>query len=453
MKYANSIPVALILAMCGVLLFARAGRSQTTEIVFDITVTRYIDTYVTDFEVAQDYQAATSLLKTNDPSTCTPADVACCITLSKSGFISSFGVSGTGYGIIDTQAKQNEVWAITQGEVKVVDDITYPSSSWGSAPWPAPAVRTAIMVVGADPDVWAHEFGHGQGLDHNNFCTKYIMHYNAPNTNVVTNTDCDGMRTLKAPYHYGSSCSGVFPSPSQCYFVPQSGSLSNPNEGAIALMSFRRCPNNDGTQNLPNNARLKVVLHDSSDLPVPGVPASSIYIQFNGGTPAQGFAGAGDDSIIATLQYNPAANCPDVRYVWADAPSDGNGIAYITLIGANPTAPGVGVRDPFRKWGAYAGDVPVFVNGTQIQGRLTSTSINGSYTAHVKNLDFVGGRTTSLNLGEVVNSLDTNAVQGAINTGVYHYERDFQQDGFINSLDYNMVRGHIGHNCNTPLAN
>ncbi len=244
------------------------------------------------------------------------------------------------------------------------------------------------------------------------------------------------------------------PDVTQSFYVPQSGSVTTPVEGVAAMANFRRCPNDDGIQVLKNNSRLKIVVKASDGSPIANIAAADICLLFNGGTAAQGFSGAGDDSIIATNAYNPAANCPDVRCVQADAPTDANGVTYITFLGSTPGSPGVATRDPLRKWGGYAGDIPVRVLGYQLQGFLTTVhGITPNYTAHVKSVDFVGGRTTTLNLGEVVNSLDINPVQSNINTGTYSYPRDFQQDGIINSLDSNFIRGHNGHNCNTPLAN
>lgn len=245
-----------------------------------------------------------------------------------------------------------------------------------------------------------------------------------------------------------------FVDPTQSYFVPQSGSVATPTEGAGAIANARRCPNDDGVQVLKNNARLKVKVIGTSGLPMSGIAASDICVLFNGGTPAQGFAGVGDDSIIANFQYNSLANCPDVRCVEADAPTDGVGVTYITWLGHNPAdPPGTASRDPFRKWGGYAGDIPVMVLGVQLQGKLTTGSPLGSYTAHVKSLDFVGGRTTATNQGEMVNTLDIDAVTAAVTSGgPYKYHMDFDNNGIVNLLDLNLIKGHNTHKCNNPLG-
>jgi hypothetical protein len=250
------------------------------------------------------------------------------------------------------------------------------------------------------------------------------------------------------------------PDVNQSFYVPQSGPVPPgvPVEGAAAIANARRCPNDDGTQVLRLAARLKVVVKASDGSPIVGIPASDICVLFNGGTPAQGFSGVGDDSIIANFQFNQLSNCPDIRCVPADAATDAAGTTYITWIGHNPAdAPGVVSnqalsRDPFRKWGGYAGDIPVMVLGFKLQGKLTSASPPGSYTAHVKSLDHVGGRTTQTNQGEVVNSLDINPVQAAIGTP-YKYQMDFDNNGSVNAIDLNFIKAHNTHKCNSPTVN
>jgi hypothetical protein len=240
------------------------------------------------------------------------------------------------------------------------------------------------------------------------------------------------------------------PSTALSYFVPQSGSIATPTEGAAAIANARHCPNKDGTQVLRMNARLKVVVKASDGSGISGIARDDVCILFNGGTPAQGFTGIGDDSIIANFQFNQLANCPDVRCIFADAPTDSDGVTYITWLGSTWSAPGVAQRNPSVKWGGYAGDIPVLVLGFLLQGRLTSTSAPGSYTAHVKSLDMVGGMTTAPDQGELVNSLDANLVQGAV-AGPYKYNADFDNNGIVNAIDLNFIKAHLNHRCNSPI--
>jgi hypothetical protein len=240
------------------------------------------------------------------------------------------------------------------------------------------------------------------------------------------------------------------PDVTKSFFVPQSGSVTTPTEGAAAIANARRCPNDDGPQVLKNNARLMVVVKDSGGNPIVGIPASDICVLFNGGT-SPSFSGVGDDSIIANFQFNQANNCPDVRCVQADAPTDLTGTTYITWLGSTPGQPGVATRDPLRKWGGYAGDIPVMVLGFKLQGKLTSGSGLGTYTAHVKSLD-TAPVSPGTNQGELVNSFDYNPVQAAIGQP-YKYLYDFDNSGSVNTVDLNFIQAHLGHKCNSPTPN
>jgi hypothetical protein len=287
------------------------------------------------------------------------------------------------------------------------------------------------------------------------------------------------LATLIVPAAYA----GV-PDVTQSYFVPQATGTAAavvgvPCEGPVAgangcaaapagtggaIGNARRCPNDDGTQVLKNNSRLKIVVRASDGSPIAGIPASDICVLFNGGVPAQGFSGVGDDSIIANFQFNSINNCPDVRCVQADAATDVNGETYITWLGTTVGSPGVATRDPLRKWGMYAGDLPVMVLGFKLQGKLASSgplAVLGNYTAFVKSLDHVrSGLPLSNNLGELVNSLDINPVQAAAAVAcasqvgpAYKYNLDFDNSGCVNSVDLNLIKAHNNHRCNSPLPN
>jgi len=232
------------------------------------------------------------------------------------------------------------------------------------------------------------------------------------------------------------------------FYVPQTGPVATPTEGTIAIRSFRMCPNNDGLTNLPNHARIKVVIRDVNNNPIPNIAAADICVLFNGGTAAQGFSGTGADSVIANSTYNSSPLCPDVRCVAADAPTDANGTTYITFGGADVNTPGVFLRNSNRKWGHYDTTLPVFCLGFQLQGRLTSASANGTYTLRIKSYDLVGGLTAASNQGETVTSLDYNVVSNNLNgTGIGSYWRDFDSNGAVTSTDLNPVSTHLNHNC------
>ncbi len=241
------------------------------------------------------------------------------------------------------------------------------------------------------------------------------------------------------------------PDVTRCFYVPQIGTVASPTEGTLATRLFRMCPNNDGGSSLPSNSRVKLVILDVNGNPIAGIAAADMCLLFNGGTAAQGFSGVGADSIIANSTWNQSPLCPDVRCVAADAPTDANGVAYITFAGADPTNPGVTLRNANRKWGHYDTEIPVYVLGFKISGKLTTGSALGSYTLRIKNFDWTGGLGATLNAGESVTLTDFNGIANGINVNnSISYWKDFDSSGGVTLTDFNLIVAHINHTCTFP---
>ena len=242
------------------------------------------------------------------------------------------------------------------------------------------------------------------------------------------------------------------------FYVPQTGTVAAPTEGLLAIQQFRACPANDGGTTLPANSRIKIVVRDVNSNPIPGIAAADICILFNGGTAAQGFSGVGADSIIANSAYNITPLCPDIRCVQADDQTDATGTTYITFTGATVGAPGVGVRNPQRRWGHYDSELPVYVLGFKLSGRFTTVSANGTYVLQIKNYDHnlgpAGGLGTTQNVGETVQGAgDYTSVGGNIgldSLNPIQWWRDFNSDGSVAGTDITAMTSHIGHSCGTP---
>jgi hypothetical protein len=246
------------------------------------------------------------------------------------------------------------------------------------------------------------------------------------------------------------------PDTNKSFFVPQAGSTTAPVEGTNATRFFRMCPNNDGGASLFSNARLKVTVLDVNGNGIPGVAAADICVLFNGGTAAQGFVGGiGADSVISNSAYNFTPLCPDVKCVTADAATNANGETYITFAGADPLVPGVTLRNSNRKWGHYDTELPVYVLGFKLSGKLTSGSAIGTYLLRIKNFDSTGGLLGSHpsddNVGEWVDPGDFNVIANGIgSSNVFSYWRDFDSDGDVGPSDFNIITAHATHNCDTP---
>lgn len=235
------------------------------------------------------------------------------------------------------------------------------------------------------------------------------------------------------------------------FYVPQTGAVATPTEGTTAIRLFRMCPNNDGGSSLPNSARVKVVVRDVNGNGIPGVAAADICVLYNGGTVAQGFSGVGADSVISNSTWNTAPLCPDVRCVAADAPTDASGTTYITFTGSDVSTPGVGVRNANRKWGHYDNELPVYVLGFKLSGRLTTASANGSYALRIKNMDWTGGLGALSNQGETVTVTDFNGIANGINVNnAISYWKDFDTATGVTATDLNIITSHLNHDCDTP---
>lgn len=242
------------------------------------------------------------------------------------------------------------------------------------------------------------------------------------------------------------------PDANQCFYVPQAGNTTTPLEGASNPKSFsffRGCPNNDGAS-YPNNSRVKVVVKDANGNGIPGVSAADICLLFNGGTAIQGFSGVGADSVISNTQYSVGAICPNLFCVQADDQTDATGTTYITFTGSVPGTPGVGQRNVGRKWGHYDTEIPVYVLGFKIAGRLTTAG--GAYTLQIKSFDVVGGTAAQLNQGQVVNAGDFNSVTSQLNVAFNFltWWRDFNFDGLVNATDFSAMTAHLNHSCSAP---
>ena len=140
--------------------------------------------------------------------------------------------------------------------------------------------------------------------------------------------------------------------------------------------------------------------------------------------------------------------------ITSDGPTDATGTTFITFRGATPGSPGVATRDSTRKWGHYDSELPVYVLGTKLQGRLTSSSANGTYVLQVKNFDFEGGLGATMDVGEAVEFNDYSSLVAhldeADSANPKNWWRDFNSDGFVNFNDLSMFVAHLDHTCAYP---
>src|SRR5712692_1858972 len=100
MEMRSRVVVALGLFL---LVLPRVCRGQVNERIFDITIVKHYlvqEFEFSDMAATASLNGATTALKTYNASSCNPGDVACCMSLAKSGFVGSFGNSTDGEDIV-----------------------------------------------------------------------------------------------------------------------------------------------------------------------------------------------------------------------------------------------------------------------------------------------------------------------------------------------------------------
>ena len=158
----------------------------------DFSVLRYFLLAFSNERVDNILGRASTLLQINNQAC--PDEVACQISMRRIGGVGTFGTVGDGLFIIDDQQELNTVFDM-RANIKLVFSGQNSCNTTGE--WLGcgrGATRNIVLVDRADPDVWAHEFGHTQGLGHSDenrdLCSKNIMHSTAPNTSAVDALEC-----------------------------------------------------------------------------------------------------------------------------------------------------------------------------------------------------------------------------------------------------------------------
>ncbi len=156
-----------------------------------LEIARYTSVSLTEFNVDSTIlPSANELLQTNDGL----GDVACPMSFRRSGSISTFT---TGDGVINTEAELNAVFAV-DGLVKVVEEIKWCGTTGTNIVGCAGPQGIAVTRVSAlEGMLWAHEYGHNQGLwltAHRT--TSFWLGFSAldPNARRVSQSECDAMR-------------------------------------------------------------------------------------------------------------------------------------------------------------------------------------------------------------------------------------------------------------------
>lgn len=136
-------------------------------------------------------------------------DVACCITVARSGSAQNFGTAGDGLDIIDNNTELTLVLNSGVSRVKVVRTINYcggTASNIIGCAWVGGNGMALVRLsdLATEGLTWIHEFGHNTGLPHAGDA-RYIMNgVNYGSNNGLLQGQCDS-------YHFPSGGAGIVP--------------------------------------------------------------------------------------------------------------------------------------------------------------------------------------------------------------------------------------------------
>lgn len=124
-------------------------------------------------------------------------DIACCITVARSGSGGSFGETGDGLDIITTEEDFMTVQSNRSARAKVVRYIgrcggvvdNWIGCAWGTDSFVIVRLSTGL---GEEAVLWLHEYGHNTGLPHNGANAAYVMYpWIHGDSGALTELDCD----------------------------------------------------------------------------------------------------------------------------------------------------------------------------------------------------------------------------------------------------------------------
>ena len=188
---------AIMLSGCGTTAYnAQANLDDASDIepyMWSLSVSRHAEQPFSTDRVDIVFSEATALLYSDD-NRC--PDVACPVTFTRDGAVNTFDF---GDSILSTEAQLDVVFEEPE-DFKIV---TMMLGVCGTARPGSVAVvlgcayrgGSVVIAEGADPDVWAHEWGHVQGLNHRDDCESNVMHSYELNTDAVSATECRAFAT------------------------------------------------------------------------------------------------------------------------------------------------------------------------------------------------------------------------------------------------------------------
>jgi FG-GAP-like repeat len=156
----------------------------------NLVVSRFTTSALTDADADRILADATTVLRVGESA----ADSACNVAFSRSGTVGAFA---TGNGIVNSQADFAAIIAVG-GDVKVVNAINWcgrPGAGIiGCAPTPGGSLAVVRFSTNQEGILWAHEFGHNQGLPHRDGNTLVMNPFITTTGKEVNAGECGAFR-------------------------------------------------------------------------------------------------------------------------------------------------------------------------------------------------------------------------------------------------------------------
>lgn len=145
-------------------------------------------TSITNAQADAALSSGSNLLKVKHSA----SDVACNLTLTRSGNVSSFSVTD---GTVDSSAEFNQVMG-AGGHIMVVKKINWcgglAPNIIGCAPIGGNTLAVVRYTTSLEGLLWVHEYGHNSGLNHNSGNTRAIMYPSIGSTRQdVNQAECN----------------------------------------------------------------------------------------------------------------------------------------------------------------------------------------------------------------------------------------------------------------------
>jgi len=156
---------------------------------FNLSAARHVDQPFSSRQVDDVFSFASRILQRRDFDC---PDVACPVTFARLGEVSAFDSASP---IITSEAQLDAVFSQPE-DIKIVTAMIgvcgVPSDGNMTTILGCASTGGSVVIIAtADPDVWAHEWGHVQGLRHRDDCARNLMHSFEVLTNAVNSMECD----------------------------------------------------------------------------------------------------------------------------------------------------------------------------------------------------------------------------------------------------------------------